>query len=218
MAEAISTENAETTEGLISDRLISARGHTDAALILTLAGLGWIILGLSALGAVPLGRLLIIAAVFAALLGGVLALKRRLAVFPPTVAPTEAERTLRRATAFEIVAIVVIVAAGAALHQQRFILPLVAVAVGLHFFPLARVLKRPLYYVTGAALCAVGVGVPLLVPAQWGTPAISGWLLTAGLSGGMILWLTTAALLWRGRALAQTLSVSASGAAPGVNA
>jgi len=138
--------------------------------------------------------------VFALLLGGVYALRRagRGRQAPPSY--PETNRAIGRATAWEAAAIVVVVAACGLFHRPTWITPLIAVVVGLHFFPLARALNWPLYYVTGSALCMVGAGVPLLMPPSLGPHHLSGWLLGAGVGGGAVIWLTALALLVLGQA------------------
>lgn len=64
----------------------------------------------------------------------------------------------------------------------------VAVIVGLHFFPLARVFEVPLYYWTGAISVLGVLGCSLIRDAG---PR----LLCAGLAMGAVLWLTAALLL-----------------------
>lgn len=68
----------------------------------------------------------------------------------------------------------------------------VAVIVGLHFIPLARVFDVPLYYWTGV-LCVLGVlGCSLIRDA-------STRLLCAGLTMAAVLWLTAVLLLAKAR-------------------
>ena len=183
----------ETTTGASNSQ---DRGDfASGALFLTMVGLGWVMVGLFSLGAVPLAVLGWPLAVVALLLAGVFALRRAGRHLPPQLSLPETDRAIGRATVWEAIAIVVVAAWANALHRPMWIMPLIAVVVGLHFFPLARALNRPLYQVTGAALCAVGVGVPLLVPAVLGLRHTSGWLLGIGLGGGVVIWLTALALL-----------------------
>jgi Family of unknown function (DUF7010) len=72
-------------------------------------------------------------------------------------------------------------------RRPELILPVIALIVGLHFFPLARIFGATLYYFTGAAivitsLTAIAARDPL--PKQ----------VTASFGCGLVLW-TTAALL-----------------------
>ena len=60
----------------------------------------------------------------------------------------------------------------------------IAVVVGLHFFPLARSLRVPLYWLTGLGLIGVAVASLALVPFGVAQNA------TIGLGCAMVLWLT----------------------------
>lgn len=199
--------NARQNDVALNAQIVSVRGRADAAMVLTLAGVGWIMIGLSALGQVPLWVLPTALVVPACLLCGTIALQKQMRSLPLASQLLEVEKVLRQATIVECIAIAITVLVAGLFHRPEFIMPLVALAVGLHFFPLARAFQRPLYYGTGSALCMVAIGVPLLVPPQFqsGARHISGWLLASGVSGATILWLTTLALLMQCRTLLQNL-------------
>jgi hypothetical protein len=63
----------------------------------------------------------------------------------------------------------------------RWFVPCIMLIVGLHFIPLARILRNPPHYFTGAALIAAAVAYPLLTPS--GPVSAIGCLLA-----GVILW------------------------------
>ena len=75
--------------------------------------------------------------------------------------------------------------------EAAFIPSAIAVIVGLHFFPLARGVPMGMYYLTGAALLAAGVGT-LAAPAVFGVRAL-------GLVCGVVLWGTALGLVLRAR-------------------
>jgi hypothetical protein len=84
---------------------------------------------------------------------------------------------------------VVILVAGnvlANLGWGVWVLPMAVGVIGLHFFPLAKVLRTPSRYVTGTALLLVAVGYPLLSTRGPEDPV--GCLLA-----GIVLWLSA---LW----------------------
>ena len=64
---------------------------------------------------------------------------------------------------------------------DRFIAPTTALIVGIHFFPLARLFRIPVYYITGAllsvlalvALVALLPGLPLAGPSPYNFRPIS---------------------------------------------
>jgi len=69
--------------------------------------------------------------------------------------------------------------------QQRWILPMAILVVGLHFLPLARVFAYPPHYLTGAALVLLACGYPVL--AAEGPESAVG-----ALGAGLILWISAA--------------------------
>lgn len=77
-----------------------------------------------------------------------------------------------------------LVAANALQHFGRndLIFPVAAVIVGLHFLPIARGVRLPLYYATGAGFILAGL-IALLSP-------VSLRPLIVGLSAGLVLWVT----------------------------
>ncbi len=77
-----------------------------------------------------------------------------------------------------------------ALHRPAAILAGIAIIVGLHFFPLAALFGRPLYYATGTIGCGIGV-IALMMP---DTPIRNSF---TGLSFGTLLWVTAAIVLAR---------------------
>jgi len=84
----------------------------------------------------------------------------------------------------------------------------IALVVGLHFLPLARLFQLPVYYGTGIAIMAVAVfGV-----VHFAGPAAT---VAVGLGTGTILWITAICLLLRSRrsiARAGTVELSSNGA------
>lgn len=82
-------------------------------------------------------------------------------------------------------------------HHIEWLMPLVALVVGLHFFPLARLNHNPLWYTTGAALCALVVVTVLTWSASaslrvlGGTPTNT-WHVVIATGCAVIFWLTSA--------------------------
>jgi len=109
--------------------------------------------------------------------------------FPQTSA--DQARRVRRlvgmAIAFEAVMIFVGVQGLARMGRPDLIVCLIALAVGLHFFPLARWFPAPTYYVTGLALLIAAVAGVFL-------PAVDRIAVVAA-CGGAILWLTALAIV-----------------------
>jgi hypothetical protein len=80
----------------------------------------------------------------------------------------------------------------------------IALIVGVHFFPLARVFEVPLYYGTGG-LCVLGVLAC--------TPIGDGGLriLFAGLTMAVVLWGSVVLILFQARAMTQSRNVAPAG-------
>lgn len=83
------------------------------------------------------------------------------------------------------------------LHLESYVLTAIAAIVGLHFLPLARLYRFPLYYVVGAVMV-----LDALISLALASPLRE---IAVGLSMGAILWLTCAAVLRRGFLLARHL-------------
>jgi hypothetical protein len=94
-------------------------------------------------------------------------------------------------TIFAVQGIVIGVGSGilAGLGLVQWIVPLVAVTVGLHFIPLAHLLKLPLDYVLGVAILA------LVTVAVFTTPA-ERWPQVISLGTATLLWLAGCGRLW----------------------
>jgi hypothetical protein len=69
--------------------------------------------------------------------------------------------------------------------------PIIAIIVGLHFLPLARWLRVPLYYVTSALLVGLGIACVRVRDANFR-------LFTVSVGAACVLWLTCGAVFWYG--------------------
>jgi len=100
---------------------------------------------------------------------------------------------------------IVIIALGSVLlsvfHHPEFLLPFVALVVGVHFFPLAPLFNVRMYYVTGVLLVLVGVTVMLTVPVTTMIGNLHAWDALVGSICAVILWLTGIYAELRGRSL-----------------
>ncbi|WP_245799180.1 DUF7010 family protein [Virgibacillus siamensis] len=82
--------------------------------------------------------------------------------------------------------------------------PVMAIIVGVHFFPLAYLFKVRLYYVTGMLFCLLAsVTLLLFVPLKisFGQHQINLWWTLVGLGSMLILWVTSLLNLSKGRRL-----------------
>ncbi len=81
------------------------------------------------------------------------------------------------------------------MHLDHYVMNAIALIVGLHFLPLARLFRYAPHYVTGAVMVAWAMATVWVVPAE------SLQSVTA-MGTGLLLWLSAAATL--GLALART--------------
>lgn len=81
--------------------------------------------------------------------------------------------------------------------------PIMAIIVGIHFLPLARLFGIPLYYAVGTLLCLIGLICLVAVPVQatLGTHDIMARALIVGFGCAVILWGVGLLLWWRGGGL-----------------
>lgn len=174
------------------------RGCVAGAAILTLFGSAWCIVAFALWPAHPIWSIPAASAATLALLAGCVVRLRAVRNVPSSKDPVAAAKGKRIGKLFGIVfgiecGLIWICATLLAHLGLSIWVPIaVAVIVGLHFLPLARVFEVPLYYWTGA-LCVLGVlGCSLIRDA--GTR-----LLCAGLIMAAVLWLTALLLLLKAR-------------------
>ena len=86
------------------------------------------------------------------------------------------------------------------LHRADLMMPLGAIIVGLHFFPLARGIPARLYHATGAGLVFAGL-IGLLLPAAERP-------LVVGIGAALVLWATALVIVLRGRKAAASPAVA----------
>lgn len=91
----------------------------------------------------------------------------------------------------EVVALLVTANLLENLHRADLMMPLGALIVGFHFFPLARGIPVRLYHATGAGLVSAGL-IGLMVPAAE-RPIV------VGISAAIVLWGTALAVVLRAR-------------------
>jgi len=107
----------------------------------------------------------------------------------------------------EIALIVVISSVLSRIGHETLIPPAIALIVGLHFLPLARLFHLPIYSATGIAmsLLAVGCLVAVLLGLRLGGLSLFVWSSVVGVGNALILWSTAIYLLSQGyRALPRT--------------
>ncbi|OIK12651.1 hypothetical protein [Bacillus sp. MUM 13] len=83
----------------------------------------------------------------------------------------------------------------AANHLDLFV-PVMALIVGAHFFPLARLFRVRIHYIAGTLLCLLAIVTLLILPVRITIEhhQIEVWWVTLGFGSALILWGTGAAL------------------------
>lgn len=107
---------------------------------------------------------------------------------------------------------VLIAAAGAicnATGHFEWFFPVMALIVGIHFFPLASLFQVRVHYVAGALLCLVAVVTVLFVPLKVtvGQHEINAWWTSVGFGSAFILWGTGTAIWLMGRGLLRSARI-----------
>ncbi|HZR39101.1 MAG TPA: hypothetical protein VFB12_03225 [Ktedonobacteraceae bacterium] len=92
----------------------------------------------------------------------------------------------------EVVLIVLAVALLGRSGASHFTLPVIALIVGVHFLPLARLFNVRVYYLTGALLSLLSLIalVALLLGLQLAGPSPNNWSLFVSVGAALVLWLT----------------------------
>ena len=131
-------------------------------------GTVWALMGLAATQHGSAAAYAAVGAVSVALLAMVALLFRRARELPQAASSSDYERRAKRMfTAVNIIQWVSIVTAVAILnllHMPEYIVPAIAIIVGLHLFPLAGSFRHRQHYVTGTLLLAWSLGSLALLP------------------------------------------------------
>jgi hypothetical protein len=139
--------------------------------VLFLAGFGTLWMGLAlyamqvldlADGGAILGGLL-------TLVAGAAWLMQRARQLPRKPADPAMRRAFRRINAIQWIAVFVAAFFLPKLHLERYVVTAIAVIVGLHMFPLARLFRHPQHYVTGAVLVIGAVATASVASRRCGT-------------------------------------------------
>lgn len=99
--------------------------------------------------------------------------------------------------AIEVFAVLVTMVICKEIHHSELLPILIAMIVGIHFFPLGALFQIRLYYLTGLLFCLLVVSVWLFVPVNM---AMNGHQIVAtqtvtGFGSGLLLW-GTALMIW----------------------
>jgi hypothetical protein len=189
MAKSSVTENGMPSAA--DPELASANaGRGFGALALTAFGALWLFNALQVGGASRLWFAVLWFAAVALLLASIVSIRqgRKALGQLPKRAP-EVARTFWIVFGLEAAAIVVAVLVFQLWHWERYIVAAIAAIVGIHFLPLAKLFRAPVYYFTGMVLVAWPAVLLVAMPAS------SQRDVTVALGVGCILWGTAAIVL-----------------------
>jgi hypothetical protein len=158
-------------------------GRAIGALFFTGFGAIWLLLGLYAkqwLNAAPLS---LTACGLLALAAGAFFLLRRAKTLPRAPEDPAMARAFKWINIIQWVAVAVVAFAFAHFGIDVYVISAITAIVGLHMFPLARVFRYPMHYVTGTALVGWAVAGVLL----FAKDEMQG---STALGTGLILWLS----------------------------
>lgn len=148
-----------------SPEVISAR--VTGALFFTGFGCLWLFTGFSALGQLNIVTAAGVAIIGALLVTAALRIQRRAAKAAQTQTDDEAnaetKRVFNRVNTIQWIGVGAVLVLANIFHQPQLIVPAIATVVGLHLFPLARLFRYPMHYVTGTLLIAWSAGIVILL-------------------------------------------------------
>ncbi|WP_327070631.1 hypothetical protein [Kitasatospora sp. NBC_01302] len=173
------------------------RGRAIGSSVLAFFAFGWTVCGTSDLHSSPLTAALLTVAALASLavFGFAVQAGRQAAHTPAGGDRARGKAAGRRfglIVTAEWIGIFAAVRALDATGHPHLIAAVIALGVGIHFFPLARLFSVPVYDVTGAVLCLIALATLLLAPLT-GSDVL--WTLLPGLGSALGLYATCAHVL-----------------------
>lgn len=185
----------ESTAGS-TEQAVSRSFRQRGALVLALFAVLWAAVAASGLPAalgwpVRIGAVVVAVAIIAA------TYRRRPGAVPERVRtlPRDWRRSVGIVNGAQFAVIALVVVVGLTTGVPQIVPPLVALVVGLHFLPLARLFDQPQYTFTAAGLCLAAVlgGLVLLVG-----PSLEVSRVVVGGVAALTLWATAVRLALRG--------------------
>ena len=190
------------------------KGSATAAVVEALFGAAWGIAGAVFLD----GSLEVAAVVLAVVVTAVLVVPAvrllRTARGDPDPEPeglsefAQARKELRWVVLLEAAAVVMVIRLLVLADLQPYVAPAVAIIVGLHFLPLARLFRTPTHYLTAILLSVAGLGVMVGLSMGVGSGSPRAWDAGVDIFSAVVLWCSAVLILDRTR--------NASRAMPGV--
>jgi magnesium-transporting ATPase (P-type) len=176
-------------------------GRAIGSIFFAVFGALWIILALYAKQLLSVTTVTWVAMDFAVLLVMAMWLFRQARRFARSPEDPAQKKAFNRINVIQWVAVAVTAFTFARLHLDAYVMCAITAIVGLHMFPLARLFRYPMHYVTGTALLAWAATSAIAVPAD----QLQG---TCALGTGILLWLSAFATLVIAATLARRASSS----------
>jgi hypothetical protein len=164
------------------------RGRATGSMILAGFGGIWLGLGFYAKEMLTAAMILYLAAGLLMLLAGSAKLMRAAGRLPRQPENSTQGRVFGWINALQWLAIFIVVQILTRLHLDVYTVSAIAGIVGLHFFPLAKLFRNHMHYVTGSAMVLWAAGTALWAPLG----QIQG---DAAMGAGVILWASAATTL-----------------------
>lgn len=199
------------TEASLSVSRAAVRGIASGVFFMSLFGMLWAYTGIMGLSGWGMPFLLVIAVAIgiALCIGGIFLMRASRELTKEVSEPPEfldGRRTrywFNFILAAEGLAIAIAIAVCRAISHTELIPPVIALIVGVHFFPLAPLFQVRLYYLTGTLLCLIAIFTMVFMPLEVGVGEyqINTFMSVVGLGSAFILWGTGLAIWIMGRRL-----------------
>jgi hypothetical protein len=164
------------------------RGRAIGAMFFACFGTGWMFLALAAKQIINAATASATVAGMVILLLAATYLLRRAKLWPRVAEDPARGRVFAWVNAIQWTTIFIVAFTFGKLHMDAYTTSAITTIVGLHLFPLARLFRYPLHYITGGLLVVWAAASAALVPMA----EMQG---TTSLGTGVILWLSAAATL-----------------------
>jgi len=142
------------------------QGRSIGATFFACFGAFWILLALYIKEVMNVGSVTWLGMILLVLLTTAVWLYRQASRFPKTPEDPARGRTFMRINAIQWIAVSIVAFSFARLHLDAFVMCAITAIVGLHLFPLARLFRYPMHYVTGSALVTWAALSSSLVPVE----------------------------------------------------
>ena len=159
------------------------RGREIGSLFFAVFGALWIGLALYIKEILTAASLSLVVLDLTVLLGMAFWLLREAKRFPTVAEDPEKSRKFNCINIAQWIAVAIVAFSFVRLHIDAYVMCGITAVVGLHFFPLARLFRYALHYVTGSVLVTWAATSAILVPAEH----LQG---TSALGTGIILWVS----------------------------